>query len=226
VKARSNKLIFTVFLLFFCLSFTAGCDKYGRYKVLTFFFTGVPHPDSEEIIAKEESHLSPEEILKRRKEDITVTAVAHGPYAAQQCYQCHSTASSASFRFFSGSQNKSSGSPAAQNISSRLVLPIKELCIDCHTGKSVSAAFNRGLWVHGPVSEGMCVTCHGPHASPYPYMLLKGSSREMCSSCHTSGFIMATDDHMKDEECTSCHNPHVGKTRFLLKKDFDEASLR
>ncbi len=224
-EPRSNKFFFCIFLLCFCLSFASGCDKYGRYKVLTFFFTGVPHPDSENIITEKDSALSPEEIKKRMREDITITSYAHGPYAAQQCYQCHSTGSSASFRTFSGGTKKSSSAPASVNVSSRLVLPIKELCIDCHTGKSVNAAFNSGLWVHGPVSEGICITCHGPHASPYPYMLLKDSSREMCSSCHTTGFIMATEDHLKDEECTSCHNPHIGKNRFLLKKDFDEASL-
>lgn len=225
-EARSNKFFFCIFLLCFGLLLATGCDKYSRYKVLTFFFTGVPHPDREIATIDEESGLSPEELLKKMREDITIVAYAHGPYAAQQCYQCHSTGSSATFRSFSSGGGKSSGAPASQNVSSRLVLPIKELCIDCHTGKSVNAAFNRGLWVHGPVSEGICIACHGPHASPHPYMLHKGSSREMCSSCHTAGFIIMTEDHKKDEECTSCHNPHVGKNRFLLKKDFDENSLR
>lgn len=223
---RSNKFLFCIFLLCFFLLFTAGCDKYRRHEVLSFFFTGVPHPDSEPAETGNNSRLSPAEILRKAKEDITVTSYSHGPYASQQCYQCHSTGSSASFRFFSGSKPKQSGIAAAKNISSRLVLPIKELCIDCHAEKSVKAAFNRGLWVHGPVSEGICITCHGPHASPFPYMLLKESSREMCSSCHTAGFIMPTEDHLKDEECTSCHNAHVGKDRFLLRKDFDEATLK
>jgi predicted CXXCH cytochrome family protein len=205
--------------------FLTGCDKYARHRYLTFFFTGVPHPDSENII-EEESGLTPEEILQKKKEDFTIPSYVHGPFASQQCYQCHSTSSSATFRFFGEEKKKGPTVAAAQNISSRLVMPIKELCIDCHTGKSVNSAYGKGLWVHGPVSEGICDVCHGPHSSPFPYLLRKGDSREMCGSCHAPGFIMASEDHEKDEDCTSCHNPHIGINRFLLRKDFDEASLR
>ncbi len=189
--------------------------------MLTVFFTGVPHPDRVETVSNELAGLSPEELLKKRKEDVTIVAYAHGPYASQQCYQCHSTSQSATFRFFGDKKGKSK-MKTAQNVSSRLVMPLKELCTDCHADKSVESAFIRGLWVHGPVSEGICTTCHRPHASPYPYMLRLGTAREMCSGCHTAGFIVETEDHLKDEDCTSCHNPHLGKNRYLLKKDFDE----
>jgi predicted CXXCH cytochrome family protein len=202
--------------------FLTGCEKYARHRFLTVFFTGVPHPDSENIITEEELGVLPEGAVEKSAD----TSSSHGPYAAQQCYQCHATAGSVTFRAVAVGEIKSSGLPTMQSMPSRLVMPIKELCIDCHTGKSVKAAFGKGLWVHGPVSEGICISCHGPHSSQYPYLLLKGSSREMCSSCHGEGFIIMTEDHLKDEECTSCHNPHVGKTRFLLKKDFDEASLK
>lgn len=221
-KPGLNKFIVCIVFLCIFLFVTAGCDKYARYKVLTVFFTGVPHPDSVETVTEEITGLSPEELLKKRKEDITIVSYAHGPYAAQQCYQCHSTSQSATFRFFGDKKGKSK-MKTEQNVSSRLVMPIKELCIDCHAVKSVKSAFSRGLWVHGPVSEGICIECHSPHASPNPYMLRKSSSKEMCHRCHASGLIMETEDHLKDEDCTSCHNPHLGKNRFLLKKDFDES---
>ncbi len=210
-------------MIFLCITLfvTGGCDKYTRYKALSFFFTGVPHPDRPETFV-EEAGLSPEELLRKRKEDITIPSFSHGPYAAQQCYQCHTTSQSATFRFFGGKKAESVAQAGA-NLSGRLVLPIKELCIDCHAAKSVDSAFLRGLWVHGPVSEGICISCHSPHASTFPYMLRTGNSNEMCNSCHTSGLIMQTEDHLKDDECISCHNPHVGKNRFLLKKDFDES---
>ncbi len=207
--------------------FLTGCEKYARHRFLTTFFTGVPHPDSKNIETEKNAGQSPEEILRKRKEDFTVPSYVHGPYASQQCYQCHSTSSSATFRFFGDEKKKGTSVAAAQNISSRLVLPIKELCIDCHTDKSVSSAYNKGLWIHGPVSEGVCTVCHGPHSSPHPAMLRYASSKEMCGSCHSPGFInMEIEDHQKDEECTTCHNSHVGVNRFLLNKDFDENSLQ
>ncbi len=181
----------------------------------------MPHPDIVSLPDEEIRGLTGEEILKRRKEDITIVSYAHGPYGAQQCFQCHSTSQTASFRSSADKKGKSV-IKSEQNVSGRLVMPIKELCIDCHAAKSVNSAFSMGLWIHGPVSEGICITCHSPHASTYPYMLRKGSSREMCTSCHSPGLMLETDDHKKNEDCTSCHNPHLGKTRFLLKKDFDE----
>jgi predicted CXXCH cytochrome family protein len=87
------------------------------------------------------------------------------------------------------------------------------------------SAYNRGLWVHGPVSSGLCTVCHSPHSSKYPFMLLSGKTNEMCRSCHAEGYIMPIEDHKKDMDCTECHNPHIGKNRFLLKKDFDEGML-
>ncbi|RJR14508.1 MAG: hypothetical protein C4581_14055 [Nitrospiraceae bacterium] len=213
-----------IILICIFLSVFTGCDKYTSYKVLTFFFTGVPHPDRVDSLPEERAGLSGEEILRKRKEDITIVSYTHGPYGAQQCFQCHSTSQTATFR--SSAENKGkSVIKTDQNVSGRLVMPVKELCIDCHSVKSVNSAFSRGLWIHGPVSEGICITCHSPHASTYPYMLKKGTSREICTLCHAQGLILDTEDHRKNEDCTSCHNPHLGKTRFLLKKDFDEGLL-
>ena len=220
----SNKRVACIIFFSVALFVSAGCDRYARYEALSFFFTGVPHPDSVTPSTEEAGRMTPEGLLKKRKEEVTIVSYAHGPYAAQQCYQCHSTSQSATFRFL-GENKEKSAAKEGQNFSGRLVMPIKELCIDCHADKSVDSAFGRGLWIHGPVSEGICIVCHSPHASPFQYMLRKRSSREMCSSCHTSGFIMKTEDHLKDEECTSCHNPHLGKNRYLLKKDFNESSL-
>ncbi|MBI5666284.1 MAG: hypothetical protein HZC49_14515 [Nitrospirae bacterium] len=219
-----NKYILYFLFLSIFLLVNSGCDKYTRYKALTFFFTGVPHPDSAYAVREEKTRMSGEEILRKRKEEFTIVSYTHGPYGAQQCFQCHSTSQTATFRTL-GEKKGASVVKGDQNVSGRLVMPIKELCTDCHSSKSVNSAFSQGLWVHGPVSEGICITCHSPHASAFPYMLKKGSSREMCASCHSSGLIMETEDHVKGEECTSCHNPHLGKTRFLLKKDLDESLL-
>ena len=203
------------------LLLTSGCDKYARHKVLTFFFTGVPPVDGEVIANNGDGAKNP---AKKSSSPVNQEppSYAHGPFASGQCHQCHATAGSATFR---GSVRKQSGTSGRDmgGVSARLLLPIKDLCIDCHSGKSVKAAFGEGLWVHGPVSEGICTVCHNPHQSPYRFMLLKGNTRDMCTTCHTKGFIVETEDHLSDKDCTECHNPHVGKNRYLLKKDMSEA---
>jgi predicted CXXCH cytochrome family protein len=220
---RARKYGFPLLILLcICLFLVSSCDKYTRYKVRTFFFTGVPHPDEEAKVV--ETGLSPEELSRKKIDEFFVPSYVHGPYAAQQCYHCHSTSKSATFRGSAKGPTKTIKS--IQEVAGRLVMPLKQLCIDCHTGKSVESAFFKGYWIHGPVSDGICTVCHNPHKSPYPYMLVKGNAKDMCSSCHASGFIMEIEEHKKDEDCTNCHNPHIGKNRFLLKKDLDESSLK
>jgi len=227
VNQKENILIRLTPVIILLISLTlTGCDKYTRYEVLSFFFTGVPHPD-EVREEKEEETLSPQEILRKRREEFKITVFFHGPFAAQQCYQCHSTSKSAVFRTTVKlkQQRQRSAIKSVQEIAGRLIKPLNELCIDCHSEKSVETAYNRGLWIHGPVSFGLCTVCHGPHASPYPYMLLRSKTKEMCRSCHAEGYVVLSEEHKKDMDCTECHNPHVGKNRFLLKKEFDENML-
>lgn len=220
-NGHSNTLLLIICLASISLVFLSGCDRYTRYKVLTFFFTGVPSPDGSTPAQKSEAEVRAEVRKQKRKEAERVPSYAHGPFASGQCNQCHATSSSATFR---RGVREASGIAGTEKggVSARLILPLEELCIDCHADKSVDVAYGKGFWVHGPVSRGICTACHSPHQSPYPFMLLNGDSRFMCARCHAKGFITETEDHMKDQECTTCHNPHIGKDRFLLKKDFDE----
>lgn len=88
------------------------------------------------------------------------------------------------------------------------------LCINCHE------AFEGKRFVHPPVKEGACTTCHEPHASDEP-KLLTLSQKELCGACH--------GDHLEFKllhgpvsagECTVCHTPHQSDNKaLLLKKD-------
>ena len=222
---------FHIVLSCFLILAISGCDKYARHKVLTFFFTGVPPVDGEVEPQSENSVYRPLTLEQRRelkrleakrvKEAQRVPSYAHGPFASGQCHLCHSTASSATFRQFVRQESGTAGRKTA-GVTARLIMDENKLCVHCHAEKSVDVAYGKGLWVHGPVSKGICTVCHSPHQSPFQYMLLGGESENMCEKCHIEGFIMETEDHQKDEACTACHNPHVGKDRYLLKKDFDE----
>jgi predicted CXXCH cytochrome family protein len=191
--------------------FLTGCEKHVRHKVLTFFFTGVPplEGDKSEEVEKEAGIKKPKG--KKRIPSVFV----HGPKAAGECFLCHDTDSTLSFK----RMKRGVGMPKLGDITpGRLVAPLKELCIQCHTSKSS----NGKLWVHGPLSGGVCTSCHDYHQSGFRYMLFKESSIDLCSQCHAKGYITQIEEHQSGEECISCHNPHIGANRLLLRKDFNE----
>ncbi len=191
-----------------------GCEKQTKYKVLTFFFTGVPPIDG-----VKESDSGKKEAAKKKKSRRRIPQIfIHGPKASGECFYCHDTASTQSFR-----QTKQGGVPRLGQIKpGRLVAPLKELCVQCHISKSPELQYISNLWVHGPIAEGFCTSCHDYHQTKFEYMLLRESSIDLCTQCHAGGFIVETEAHTGGEECISCHNPHLGANRLLLRKDFDE----
>lgn len=215
----SHKVLSGLLLLAAVILFTTGCDRYERHSVLTFFFTGVP-PLDEGI---NEGSGETGQIKKAAKKRIYTPPVpfSHGPYAAGQCELCHDNLSTVGFR--KSAKEEPKGVPQlAQTTPGRLVTPLKELCVECHINKSRESESGEDLWFHGPVANGECVFCHSPHQSRFQYILLKATTVELCTQCHTGEYISATADHTSGKECTSCHNAHMGKNRFLLKKDFNE----
>jgi predicted CXXCH cytochrome family protein len=91
-----------------------------------------------------------------------------------------------------------------------------ELCTACHD------AFGKKSDVHPPVKDGMCTTCHDPHASNETKLLTQ-PLKDLCAACHDAivGF-----PHMHGPvaagDCTSCHNPHESDIKPLLVKKDDE----
>ncbi len=178
----------------------AGCsgqyavkDKEGQivdapglqYRILSFFFDGVPLSKKNKDTGKEgASTEAPGE--KEAKLDEYKT---HGPYAAKLCSGCHI--------------------PAEGN---RLILPVEELCLNCHV-----LDLNKKK-VHGPVVAGGCRVCHEPHGSPYRFYLVS-DSKIFCFYCHDKKDIDKRDVHKStDKGCTYCHNAHASDNKFLLRK--------
>ncbi len=206
-------MIVTMISIFFIIS-TTGCDRHTRYKVLTFFFTGVPPIDgtaSEEVTDNTT-------LEKKEKTPGPVAVFIHGPYASEQCDLCHVVQSDKP----KTAEKYAGGFPRLQDLPSALLLPKNEICTECHDTKDYQSAYKEDLWIHGPVSSGMCTNCHHHHASQHNYMLLKEKTVDLCSQCHTGGFILDSTEHTEDKDCIECHNAHVGKDRFLLKKDYVE----
>lgn len=164
------------------LSLAYGCGEPTNYKVLSFFFDGVPEPKTE--IAGEQAGKAG---AGRTKEGTVKEFTVHGPYAARLCDGCH-----------------------ARGGSNKLLLPVNELCSKCHNiqlnkkwvhGPLVSGGcmachnphsspyrfllnsesrefcfycHSRGDVSKNPVHQGTdagCTTCHDAHMSDKKYLL-------------------------------------------------------
>lgn len=115
-------------------------------------------------------------------------ASEHGPYGAKLCGACHD----------------------AQAVNA-LVVSGDRLCARCH-----DLALDK-QYVHGPVADGGCLSCHDPHSSPYRHLLLSESDG-FCLHCHDGAALSPVEGHAAGEtNCTSCHDAHMSDRKFLLK---------
>ncbi len=215
--------------LLLLVAFLTACTPAGRYKVKTFFFTGVPDPNAENVERVAESAQAPLLVpRKRRRQAVTRPSpyFLHGPFGSGQCESCHATTQTSAFRTRM-KDTAASKSTQNVNIGSRMAYTPAELCVGCHSEKSPRVARANDLWLHPPVAKGWCTECHSPHKSQRQYMLLK-SNNELCNQCHVSSDLQFTPEHQQDPEadCLSCHNPHMGHGTNLLKTEYDERSQR
>jgi predicted CXXCH cytochrome family protein len=212
-----NKLIYSI-LLSVIFIFVSGCDKHTRYKVLTVFFTGVPPIDGSQVVMKKDRARGVKKKQRKKRRRLKSKVFVHGPKASGECFYCHDTARSQSFR-----RMKEGGVPDLGKIKpGRLIDDLEVLCIQCHTSKSAEIQYVQNMWVHGPVSTGNCTACHDYHQTKFNYMLFTDDSRDLCMQCHKEGFMIQSESHKNKKQCISCHNPHIGADRLLLRKDYDE----
>jgi predicted CXXCH cytochrome family protein len=157
-----------------------GCAAETNYKVLSFFFDGVPKP------VKKQAEIKKTEVASAADSRPKQTGSVHGPYAARFCYGCHNTYSNA------------------------LLLPVRKLCFKCHVFHMEKKKYIHGplasggcIVCHDPHSSanrfllvsssdsfcfychnkkdieknpahknaGLCTDCHNPHMSNKKYML-------------------------------------------------------
>jgi len=139
------------------------------------------------------------------------------------CLTCHNKAGQ---KHFSSSMHDSRNiscvtchnpHPAAGSAPKALLRkPQFELCTSCHLQKK--AALMRSS--HMPLRDGKmtCTSCHNPHGTPYPRMLLQVSVNQNCYSCHTEKRGPFLWEHAPvRENCMNCHDAHGTVNDFLLK---------
>jgi DmsE family decaheme c-type cytochrome len=80
-------------------------------------------------------------------------------------------------------------------------------CTSCHLRRKASLVRS----AHMPMREGQmtCSSCHNPHGSPGPALLLQNSLNENCYSCHAEKRSPMLWEHPPvKENCANCHDPH------------------
>jgi predicted CXXCH cytochrome family protein len=166
------------------LSLLAGCEGKNSYKVLSFFFDGVPSPE------EEAAALMNAEDRKKNKERTGIKKgeyTEHGPYAARECTACHVKSSNQlvlpidqlCFKCHTMNLTKkyvhgplASGGcrvchlPHGSAYGFLLVSEPKDFCLYCHDG---AAILRRE--VHQVAQDQQCTMCHDPHGSDIEYLL-------------------------------------------------------
>jgi predicted CXXCH cytochrome family protein len=211
-----------------------GCDPHTRHDVLSVFFTGVPTPEEQEEMReneelerkmREEEKKIEEEMRKALKQSpdqkeagSALQIFTHESYAAGRCDPCHMMNANITMLRRDRSTARFTRGGGKPGI---LVAPRQKLCTRCHENLSASGARAMGLWLHTAVARGDWNTCHDPHQSEYPHILLN-NTQVICLKCHPAKDITGTRGHENIENCIGCHNPHLGKDRLMLTKDYKE----
>ncbi|MCA8960626.1 MAG: hypothetical protein KDC38_08945 [Planctomycetes bacterium] len=171
---------------------TIACNTERHYRILSFFFDGVPRPG--ETPVQQKPVISPQFIRDEFSGASVVNWPIHKPYLEKQCRKCH-----------------------AQEQSFLITGPAGPLCEQCHD--EFYAKLDSSERQHGPAAAGQCLLCHDPHESQIDHLLVRDEP-ELCAFCHTDQTLWFRDDHpeVKDGACLPCHDPHAGD-RFLVRPD-------
>ena len=197
-----------------------GCDRVMRYKIKTFFFTGVPPLENGDNERAKMPHtlLAPSALVEQQRSEIVL--YSHTPFAQGVCSKCHHVPAGVRFRMVGDKKGppvfrKGGGKPGP------LLKPKTELCIMCHTYFTPEKVEQMSLWLHSPKPKGDCGVCHDPHQSKFPNQMRQEPSK-LCGSCHPQCPSLEAHGMKEVDDCLICHNPHVGRDRMMLKRDFTE----
>ncbi len=124
----------------------------------------------------------------------------HGPVSAGECTICH------------GESPKHQENP--ETYAFKKIENTSETCYACHE------KFQANEFVHSPVEEGECTTCHDPHGSPNKFQLL-ASGGDLCFNCHDNDLIAGEYIHGPAAVggCVACHDPHTADYAKNLKAE-------
>ena len=174
--------------------FVAGiisCAPANRYKMLSFFFDGVPPPEAGSATASPAAKSVPviADTIPLPETDTVPGQFYHYPYQEQYCSSCHD-----------------------ENSKGEMIDSEPALCYNCHEDFSLSLPY-----LHGPVSGGFCTECHNPHMADNKMLLIR-RGQKLCLYCHDTASLKEAGNHenLGEMDCAECHKPHGGEDRFMF----------
>ena len=96
---------------------------------------------------------------------------------------------------------------------------VPDLCYQCHDEQNTMEN------IHPPVDDGECLSCHSPHSSNLPGLIVESESGNICLECHDLELAQHVHNPVKDNKCTSCHEPHQSANELLLKHQSPDLCL-
>lgn len=154
-----------------------GCSAATRYRVLSFFFDGVPKPGGPDQAGGAGGRAT----ASSRASSRTVVRFTHGPYGAKLCDACHAQRTLGGFVApwselcvrchelrtdqkvlhgpFAAAECLECHNPHASPRRYMLVAEVGEMCQKCHSRASLTS-----VGAHDPFDD-RCTDCHHPHAS-------------------------------------------------------------
>lgn len=171
-----------------------ACAPTTRYRVMSFFFDGVPRPEGVENgrpghMDYASTSLTPfqasMQALREQRGEVSspqpVFLSIHQPVAENKCGQCHDP-----------------------RVDFNQMARDASLCDRCHLDQRQEEG-----WDHGPINIGTCVPCHTPHKSQHPHLLAEPVP-DVCLFCHRDDLTAGPEYHAVSnfDDCTACHDPH------------------
>lgn len=166
-------------------------------KVLGIFFDGIPTrsapaPAPAAATAIKSVEPDPRVVALYLAARSAPPGVRHQPYANRTCVACHES-----------------------QFSQKLRGEVVAICQSCHAAYTATQPFP-----HRPVAEGQCLTCHLPHESTEPGLLV-ATTQKLCAQCHDSQKLGSTKVHadVMGGDCQECHDPHGSAVPHLLRPE-------
>ena len=98
-------------------------------------------------------------------------------------------------------------------------LDAKSNCIECHADHAT------GDHVHPAMKQG-CTSCHAiEDREDSTYVVLKPSSKGLCSQCHEVERALRAHFPYASAMCLRCHNPHTSNSSHLLRAMLNDLCL-
>jgi predicted CXXCH cytochrome family protein len=206
-----------------------ACTPQKKYRVLSFFFDGVPEPISEHLTISLDSVSNNDDVnvaLGDKKTELYLhepykdcenchTPSSMGSLNKKQpalCYNCHDNMSESYDKLHGpvqGGYCTSCHNPHKSKIQNLLVEEGQKLCFKCHEISAISQSN-----MHADIGETDCINCHNPHGGVNKNYMVKGS----CLNCHDNFDKKFTYVHgpVAGGFCGTCHSSHASSADKLL----------